>query len=106
MITLVIGLVVLVIGIYALTVVALYVSMLQTPERFGAIVAQVPGPAVSVLLRVVPFKSISGLAARRGLKIGDRAPDFTLPDLDGQRRVTLSDEYRQRPVVLVFGSYT
>lgn len=34
------------------------------------------------------------------LKVGDRAPDFTLPDQDGNRQ-TLSD-YRGRPVVVYF----
>ena len=34
------------------------------------------------------------------------APDFVLPVLRGDRTVTLSTEYRQKPVVLVFGSYT
>jgi hypothetical protein len=35
------------------------------------------------------------------VKVGDRAPDFTLENMDGQR-VTLSDVYRRRNVVLVF----
>jgi hypothetical protein len=35
------------------------------------------------------------------IKVGDRAPDFTLENMDGQR-VTLSDVYRNRNVVLVF----
>lgn len=34
------------------------------------------------------------------LRVGDRAPDFTLADTSG-RRVTLSS-FRGRPVVLVF----
>ena len=34
------------------------------------------------------------------LRVGDRAPDFTLPDTSG-RRVTLS-ALRGRPVVLIF----
>ena len=35
------------------------------------------------------------------VKIGDTAPDFTLESMDGQR-VTLSEVYRNRNVVLVF----
>ncbi|WP_372715949.1 deiodinase-like protein [Novipirellula sp.] len=38
------------------------------------------------------------------LKRGDRAPDFTLPRIGGEGTVTLSDLYRDKPVVLVFGS--
>jgi cytochrome oxidase Cu insertion factor (SCO1/SenC/PrrC family) len=35
------------------------------------------------------------------VKVGDPAPDFTLENIDGQR-VTLSEVYRKRNVVLVF----
>ncbi len=38
------------------------------------------------------------------LKAGDRAPDFSLPRVGGKGKVTLSDLYRDKPVVLVFGS--
>jgi len=37
---------------------------------------------------------------------GDPAFDFTLPLLDGSGDVTLSDFAGERPVALVFGSYT
>ena len=40
-----------------------------------------------------------------GPEVGAAAPEFTLPDLDGRPRA-LSEFYRERPVVLVFGSYT
>ena len=54
----------------------------------------------------LPFKPL-WMSARAGhLQVGEVAPDFTLPVLKGDRTVTLSTEYRQRPVVLVFGSYT
>jgi hypothetical protein len=88
--------------IYALATAGLYGAMRQPPERFGAIMAHVPAIAMMVL----PFKPL-WMSARGGhLQVGDPAPDFTLPALHGDRGVTLSDEYRQRPVVLVFGSYT
>jgi peroxiredoxin len=34
------------------------------------------------------------------LKVGDRAPEFTLPDASGER-ISLAS-FRRRPVVLVF----
>ena len=37
---------------------------------------------------------------------GDPAFDFDLPHLDGSGRVRLSDFAGERPVALVFGSYT
>src|SRR5688500_8439361 len=40
------------------------------------------------------------------LKVGDAAPDFTLADPTGQRKVKLSAAQGSRPVVLVFGSCT
>ena len=40
------------------------------------------------------------------LRTGDRAPDFTLPDLKKTREVKLSSFHGKKPVVLIFGSYT
>jgi len=40
------------------------------------------------------------------VKAGDAAPDFTLAEVTGDKKVTLSSFKGQRPVVLVFGSYT
>lgn len=37
---------------------------------------------------------------------GDLAPDFELQDADGENPVRLSDFRGQKPVALVFGSYT
>ena len=39
-------------------------------------------------------------------KAGDIAPDFTLTDVSGESSVTLSDFQGEKPVVLVFGSFT
>jgi hypothetical protein len=81
---------------------ALYAAMRQPPETFGRIMSRVPNLAMIVL----PFKPL-WMSARAGrLQVGDPAPDFTLPALHGDRSVTLSNEYRHKPVVLVFGSYT
>ncbi len=41
------------------------------------------------------------LLGASGLKVGDKAPDFTLPDTDG-KPVTLSKLLRQGPVILAF----
>ncbi len=47
----------------------------------------------------------------RTVERGDAAPDFTLPWLfgsgpDGGDSVTLSSHFAERPVALIFGSYT
>jgi hypothetical protein len=39
-------------------------------------------------------------------KIGDLAPDFELFDTNGENPVRLSDFRGQKPVALVFGSFT
>jgi peroxiredoxin len=51
------------------------------------------------------------MGAQKGLdqqapKVGDTAPDFTLSDVAGQESVTLSHFRGQKPVALIFGSYT
>jgi hypothetical protein len=87
---------------YALATAGLYAAMNQPPGTFGAIMAKVP--MVSMML--LPFEPL-WMSARGGkLHVGDAAPDFSLPTLDGKRTVSLADEARERPVVLVFGSYT
>jgi hypothetical protein len=42
---------------------------------------------------------------RSQVQLGDVAPDFTLPRVDGTGDLTLSS-LRGRPIVLVFGSFT
>lgn len=88
--------------LWGTTTAALYAFMRQPPEVFGAVMAHVPGVAMALF----PFERL-WVSARRGrLEVGDPAPDFALPILHGSRVVRLAEEYRQKPVVLVFGSYT
>ena len=90
------------VALYLTAVTGLYVAMRQPPERFGAIMSNVPMMAMMVL----PFRPL-WMSARAGhLKVGDAAPDFALPTTEHTRTVRLSEEYRTRPVVLIFGSYT
>jgi hypothetical protein len=39
-------------------------------------------------------------------RVGQRAPDFTLPRLGDGAGVRLSDRWQSRPLVLEFGSFT
>src|SRR5262249_10005366 len=41
-----------------------------------------------------------------GPKVGQNAPDFTLPTQDGRSEITLSQFRGKKPVVLIFGSFT
>jgi hypothetical protein len=40
------------------------------------------------------------------LQVGDLAPELQLASLDGSGPRTISDLYREKPLVLIFGSYT
>lgn len=44
--------------------------------------------------------------ARRAPRVGDRAPDFALKSLDGSQTVTRTKYHPDKPLVLVFGSFT
>ena len=42
----------------------------------------------------------------RAPRLGDEAPDFELLDVDGENPVRLSEFRGNKPVALVFGSFT
>jgi hypothetical protein len=80
------------------------VAMKQTPERFGAFMKRMPAP---VVWGGLPARRMWLWARRGDLVAGDPAPDFSLRTTqDRTRRVALSSYRGDRPVVLVFGSYT
>ena len=87
---------------YSAVLAGFYVTMCQSPATFSAAMAKAPG----LLFLVVPFKPM-WLSAREGkLKVGNEAPDFSLETYDKRSTVRLSSSRGQKPVVLVFGSYT
>jgi hypothetical protein len=77
--------------------------MLQTPERFGRIMMHVPMP---IVWGVLPGQRAWTWARSGDLEEGDEAPDFTLSTFDHSGHVRLASHRGERPVVLVFGSYT
>ena len=81
---------------------ALFAVMRQPPETFGRVMAHVPGPAFLLF----PFETLWTRARAGNLLTGDLAPDFSLLKLDKSETVRLSTLTAQKPVVLVFGSYT
>ena len=89
-------------AIYGAATASLYIAMRQPPERFGAIMSNVP----MVAMMILPVRPL-WMSARSGpLSVGDAAPDFTLLTVDRSRTVQLSKEWQARPVALIFGSYT
>jgi hypothetical protein len=87
---------------YVVFLAAAFVVMSQPPERFGQIMRRVPMP----LMMFVPFETLWNVARGGSLRIGDIAPDFTLPRVDRTSEVTLSSFRGKQPVTLVFGSCT
>lgn len=87
---------------YGAATAGLYVAMRQPPDTFGAVMAKLP----MISMMVLPFEPL-WMSARAGkLHAGEAAPDFTLPRVDGAGTVSLSSELREKPVALIFGSYT
>lgn len=78
------------------------VAVMHRPILFGEVMRHVPDP----LMMVFPFKQLWFLARAGRLKVGDPAPGFNLPAADKQSPVSLASFHGQKPVVLIFGSYT
>lgn len=76
--------------------------VMHRPILFGEVMRHVPDP----MMMVLPFKQLWFVARAGKLKVGDIAPGFNLPTPDKRSSVSLAAFRGQRPVVLIFGSYT
>ena len=90
------------VGLYVALTALLFGVMLQSPDRFAATIKHVPWPAFVAL----PFKPLWQVARAGNVNIGDMAPDFSLESPDHKSTFRLSSLRGEKPVVLVFGSYT
>jgi hypothetical protein len=88
--------------LYSLLLGGFYYAMKQPPETFSRVMMHV-GPVPFLLF---PFETMWKHARDGSLRTGNPAPDFQLPLLDGSGSVELSSLRANRPVVLIFGSYT
>lgn len=85
-----------------------------TPEDLYAALVEpkAPAPAASQSRAAYVEKMLDLLFSGQlgwfepGPDLGDTAPDFALATHDGASSVTLSDSFGNKPVVLVFGSFT
>jgi hypothetical protein len=91
-----------VVAVYAAMTVLLFGVMVQSPDRFAATMKHVPWPAFVAL----PFKPLWQVARAGNVNVGDVAPDFSLESPDHKSSFRLSSSRGEKPVVLVFGSYT
>jgi hypothetical protein len=88
--------------IYCLLTGVFYFVMTRPPDQFAMTMRHVPWMAMLVF----PFRPM-WMEARKGtVAVGDLAPDFNLQSVDGATHYQLSTSRGQRPVVLLFGSYT
>ena len=90
------------VAVYSGVVAALFAVMHQPPDRVGAVMSRMPAP----LFMVLPVRLMWTTARAGNSKVGDPAPDFSLRAADRKGLVRLSSFRGERPVVLVFGSYT
>ena len=90
------------VGLYAVLTMLLFGVMLQSPDLFAATMKHVPWPVFAAL----PFKPLWLLARAGQVSVGDMAPDFSLESADHKSSFRLSSLRGEKPVVLVFGSYT
>lgn len=88
--------------LYSTTAVVLFVLMGRSNLVAGKTLALVPGPAFALL----PMERMWCQARKGDLAVGQAAPDFELAARDGSGRVRLSSVRQEKPVVLVFASYT
>lgn len=93
----------------------MFLIMLLIPLFLSGLAAQDVDPAKKFIehmdkapsdKRVPNWEQTKTLMARIAPKMGEEAPDFSLPTLDGKQRVKLSQHKGDRPVVLIFGSFT
>ena len=90
------------VGVYVALTALLFGVMLQSPDRFAATMKHVPWPVFAAL----PFKPLWQVARAGQVSVGDMAPDFSLERPDHKSSFRLSSLRGEKPVVLVFGSYT
>ena len=77
-------------------------AMHQSPEVFGHVMAQLPMPAYFV----IPFETLWSRARAGHVNPGDAAPSFAVKRLEDKTPVEMGSLWAEKPVVLVFGSYT
>lgn len=87
---------------FALAVASVFVLAMSDPaKKFIDEMDQAPPDK-----RVPHWEHTKALMARVAPAVGELAPDFSLKTLDGKETIALSNFKGDRPVVLIFGSYT
>jgi peroxiredoxin len=90
------------VALYIAITAAFFVVMSETPEKIAKTMMHVPWAA----FRVFPLRTVWMRARSGTVQPGEIAPDFSLESPDHKSHFQLSSLRGQKPVVLVFGSYT
>jgi hypothetical protein len=77
-------------------------AMRQPPAVFGRVMEHMPTPAYFLF----PFETMWTAARKGNVQVGESAPEGVVQRLDTKQPVALRALWAERPVVLVFGSYT
>ena len=77
-------------------------AMHKPPEAFGRVMMHMPMPAYFLF----PFETMWTQARAGHVNPGDSAPDFAVKTLETKEPLQLASLWADKPVVLVFGSYT
>ena len=88
--------------VYVMLSVSLFIVMTQPPMQFARVMSGLP----MVSMMILPFEPLWNIARAGDLKVGDPAPDFRLKRYDDSSWMQLSSFRGDRPVLLIFGSYT
>jgi hypothetical protein len=76
----------------------------RTADPAAHFIASMDGAPVEK--RPKNWEETKSLMARSVPEVGQLAPDFSLPSLDGAGTITRSAYQSGRPLVLIFGSFT
>lgn len=94
-------------AVYLAVLGVMLAAMFQPPELFARVMSTVVESRIlAPLFLVMPFQRLWFIAREGSLKPGDVAPDFELQSMDRKSSIRLSAFRGQKPVVLIFGSYT
>jgi hypothetical protein len=88
-------------GLY-IVLLGAFAATIPNLEVFSRVMVNLPHP----LWKLIPLETLFNIVRAGSLTVGTEAPDFNLPTVNRQEHIRLSSFQGQKPVVLVFGSYT
>ena len=75
-------------------------------QPINSVVRGFAGDVMAFIKNKADAKAWQAANEKRVPRVGQAAPDFELGDISGAERIRLSDAVADKPVALVFGSFT